>query len=713
MQVHWLNKWMLLPYQGNSIKLQGELPSELSDLQVDIALLQEDSSAPPIPAAIQSLIDKYSVIFEEPQGLPPSRPCDHAIPLTAGAQPFVIRPYRYSPALKSEIEQQVSKMLQDGIIQHSTSPFSSSIVMTKKKDGSWRFCVDYRFLNALTLKRKFPLPIVDEFLDELSHASWFTKLDLRSGFHQILLKAGDAYKTAFSTHFGQYEFLVMPFGVTGGPGSFQAAMNSTLAPLLRRCALVFLDDILVYSTTWEDHLAHIEAVFQLLAKDSWKVKPNKCTFAQRSIAYLGHIISAEGVGTDPAKIVAIQNWPTPASVKDLRSFLGLSSYYRKFVCHYGIISKPLTNLLRKGTLFVWTYATEQSFQALKNALITAPVLALPDFSLPFAVETDASAFGIGAVLSQQGHPLAYVSKELGPRTQGLSTYEKEYMAILLALEQWRSYLQHSEFTIYTDQKSLVELNTQHLHTAWQQKVFTKLLGFQYKIVYRKGVENSAADALSRHPAPQAQILALSVAVPQWLQSVTEAYAADEQAKHLLQQLAISDGSVGHYTLTQGVIRYKGKIWLGHNTALQHKVFQSLHTSAIGGHSGFPVTYARIKQLFYWPEMKLLLKNWVQSCSICAQAKPDRAKYPGLLQPLPIPDRAWQTISMDFIEGLPKSKGFTTILVVVDKFSRYAHFLPLAHPFTALTVAHVFMDHIYKLHGMPTSIISDRDRIFTS
>jgi hypothetical protein len=205
-------------------------------------------------------------LFDEPQGLPPSRPCDHAIPLTAGAQPFVIQPYGYSPALKSEIEQQVNKMLAEGIIRPSTSPFSSSVVMTKKKDGSWRFCIDYRFLNALTLKSKFPLPIIDEFLDELSKASWFTKLDLRSGFHQILLKAGDVYKTGLSTHRGHYEFLVMPFGVTGGPGSFQAAMNSTLAPLLRHCALVFLDNILVYSATFEEHIAHIEAVFKLLAR---------------------------------------------------------------------------------------------------------------------------------------------------------------------------------------------------------------------------------------------------------------------------------------------------------------------------------------------------------------------------------------------------------------------------------------------------------------
>jgi len=337
--------------------------------------------------------------------------------------------------------------------------------------------------------------------------------------------------------------------------------------------------------------------------------------------------------------------------------------------------------------------------------VTAPVLALPDFSLPFTIETDACGVGIGAVLSQNGHPLAYVSKALGPKTRGLSTYEKEYMAILLAVEQWRSYLQHSEFTIYTDQKSLAQLDTQRLHTAWQQKVFTKLLGFQYKVLYKKGVENSAADALSRHPAPPVHIMHISCAIPQWLTSVVASYASNSQAQALLQQLSLSTGAVGHYTLHQGVIKYKNKIQL--------QVYHALHASAVGGHSGFPVTFARVSQLFYWPQMKTMIKERVQNCQTCQQAKPDRHKYPGLLQPLPIPDQAWQMVTMDFIEGLPRSKHYNYMLVVVDKFSKYAHFIPLSHPFTTLTVAHAFMDHVYKLHGMPLSIVTDLNRIFTS
>lgn len=274
-------------------------------------------------------------------------------------------------------------------------------------------------------------------------------------------------------------------------------MNSTLKPLLRRCVLVFFDDILVFSRTFEEHLQHLRAFFQLLAADQWQVKFTKCTFATRQISYLGHIISKEGVSTDHSKVEAIMSWPPPSNVKELRSFLGLAGYYRKFVHYFVVLVRPLTALLKKNTIFVWTPDHQAAFDSLKAALSSASVLAMPDFTKPFSIETDACANGVGAVLLQDGHPLAYISKALGPKTAGLSTYEKKYLAILLAVEQWRSYLQHAEFTIFTDQRSLIHLSDQRLNTPWQQRVFTKLLGLQYKIVYKQGNDNRVADALSR------------------------------------------------------------------------------------------------------------------------------------------------------------------------------------------------------------------------
>jgi hypothetical protein len=254
--------------------------------------------------------------------------------------------------LKDEIEKQVKDMLSKGIIQHSTSLFSSPVLLVKKKDDTYRFCVDFRHLNALTLKSKYPVPVFDQLMDELVGASWFTNLDLRSGFHQIRLKASEEFKTAFQTHSGHYEFRVVAFGLTEALGTFQGAMNVTLAPGLHKFVLVFFDDILIYSKTYAEHLVHIELVFQWLQQDQWFVKLSKCKFAQRSVSYLGHIISKEGIATNPAKIQAVTSWPLPTSVKELRGFLGLADYYRKFVRNFELIAKPLTNLLKKDTLFV-------------------------------------------------------------------------------------------------------------------------------------------------------------------------------------------------------------------------------------------------------------------------------------------------------------------------------------------------------------------------
>ncbi|WVZ95213.1 hypothetical protein U9M48_041007, partial [Paspalum notatum var. saurae] len=716
MEVHWKQKWLRIPYQGKLVRLCGLLPAipEGSLLQIQvISASSSTSQSTVISPQVQALLDEYQHLFELTVDLPPTRECDHSIPLLPGASPVSVRPYRFPPALKDEIEKQVHEMLSNGLIQKSTSPFSSSVLLVKKKDNSWRFCVDYRQLNAITVKSKYPVPIIEELLDELHGSSWFSKLDLRSGFHQIRMSPGEEYKTAFQTHIGQFEFRVMTFGLTGAPGTFQSAMNSTLAPFLRKFVLVFFDDILIYSKTFADHLNHLELVFQALTQDSWQIKLSKCEFAQRQIHYLGHVISQDGVSTDPAKIEAIISWPSPSSVKELRSFLGLAGYYRRFVRHFGVFSRPLTALLKKHALFIWTTEHDASFAALKQALCKAPVLALPDFTQPFLLETDASGSDVGAVLMQGGHPLAYVSKALGPKSQGLSTYEKEYLAILMAVQHWRQYLGHTEFIISTDQKSLLQLSEQRLHTHWQKKVFSKLLGLNYKIVYKQGTENRAADALSRKPSHTASCAAITTVSPHWLDEVLQGYTADTHAQDLIAKLLLDPTAVPSFSLSAGLLRYKGRIWIGNNPSLQTRLLQACHDSAVGGHSGFPVTYSRIKQLFAWQGLKKAVRAYVQSCLICQKAKPDRARLPGLLQPLPVPDTAWQVISMDFVEGLPLSGRADCILVVVDFFTKYAHFVPLHHPFTAPSVAQKFLHHVYRLHGLPATIVTDRDKIFTS
>lgn len=291
-----------------------------------------------VPPELQSVLVEFDDVFGEPSELPPRRACDHRIPLMPGAQPVNIRAYRHKPEHKTEIEPQVAELLKSGVIQHSVSQFASPAILVKKKDGTWRHCIDYRHLNSMTVVNKFPVPVIEELLDELHGAVWFSKLDLRAGYHQIHLAEGEEHKTAFHTHSGHYEFMVMSFGLAGGPATFNGAMTVTLHPLMRYCVLVFFDDILVFSKTWSDHLSHLRQVLGLLRRDHWKVKFSKCVFGQQKLLYLGHTISSEGVATEPSKVSAVAEWPSPTSAKDVRRFLGLAGKYRRFVHGFGIVA---------------------------------------------------------------------------------------------------------------------------------------------------------------------------------------------------------------------------------------------------------------------------------------------------------------------------------------------------------------------------------------
>jgi hypothetical protein len=458
MSCNWANKTLKFMYQGTWVELQGVPDSppqtELSAMSLsqvlkcqkgcDIwaaALLEtaDFPSADSVPPAVSQLVHEFADVFQDPHSLPPHRVYDHAITLFPGSAPVNSKPYRYSPLQKDEIESQVKDMIDSGLITPSMSPFASPVLLVKKKDGTWRFCVDYRKLNSITVKSKFPMPIVDELLDELAGTRFFSKLDLKAGYHQIWMVEDDEYKTAFKTHHGQFQFHVMPFGLTNAPSTFQCVMNSVFAPLIRKYVLVFMDDILVYSPDLPSHLTHLKQVFELLRQHKLYAKRSKCSFACSQLEYLGHIISDQGVSTDPTKTAAMLAWPVPANVTELRGFLGLTGYYRKFVKNYSILAKPLTVLLQKKA-FQWSDDAQQAFQKLKLAMSSTPVLALPDFSQPFILETDACAFGVGAVLSQHNHPIAYYSKTLGVANQKLSIYEKEFLVIMMAVDKWRCYL---------------------------------------------------------------------------------------------------------------------------------------------------------------------------------------------------------------------------------------------------------------------------------
>lgn len=443
------------------------------------------------------------------------------------------------------------------------------------------------------------------------------------------------------------------------------------------------------------------------------MKRSKCAFGQSSLEYLGHIISDHGVLADPAKLESMSKWPRPTSIKALRGFLGLTGYYRRFVKDYGKISQPLTRLLRKDA-FEWDQGAEQAFQLLKVAMTTSPVLALPDYSKEFVIECDASGVGIGAVLMQEGHPIAYISKALAPKHLGLSAYEKELLALVYAVQKWGHYLLGSHFIIRTDHLSLKYLLDQKITTLMQQKWLTKLLGYDYEIIYKSGQENRVADALSRQELQGSVALnALSVVQTDWLLPLKQAWETDPELQVIIQDLISDPLSHKHYLWQHGLLTYKDRLVVGASDSIRNAVLQEIHSSPLGGHSGTERTFKRAKRSFFWKGMKSSVIHFVTHCDVCQRNKHETVASPGLLQPLPIPEKLWTDISMDFIEGLPNSNGKSVILVVVDRLSKYAHFLPLNHPYTAIEVAQTFMNHVFRLHGMPNSIVSDRDAVFTS
>ncbi|KAK8916810.1 hypothetical protein KSP39_PZI022605 [Platanthera zijinensis] len=678
--------------------------------------LQHEQPDNPHPSHINPdlahLLENFSDIFQTPGGVPPARHCDHKIPLQNPNTVVKVRPYRYPHCQKTEIDRMVEDMLSQGLIRPSTSSFSSPVLLIKKKDGTWRFCVDYRALNAATTRDAFPMPTADELFDELHGAALFSKLDLQSGYHQVRMHPDDIHKTAFRTPQGLYEFLVMPFGLTNAPATFQSLMNTVFQPYLRKFAVIFFDDILIYSKDLPSHIQHLETIFTTLRANSFYVKLTKCQFMTPTIEFLGHVISASGVSPHPDKITTIVNWPPPRTTKQLKSFLGLSGYYRRFIKHYATIAAPLTDLLTKDG-FKWNDKAAAAFETLKTHLTSAPILALPDFTQPFTIETDASGCGLGAVLSQNKHPLAYFSKKLTVREQNKSTYERELLAISTALEKWRQYLLGAPFIIRTDHQTLHHLTTQLLNSPTQQRFLSKLLGFDFKIEYKPGRPNPAADALSRLPSYTNTLTMLQCSYTKCknFDKITDWYKNDLLARRIGRTLQINPTANTNWTKVDNNFLYKNVLYIP-VCPLRQQLIQEAHDVRSSGHSGVKPTYYSLRTTYYWPHMLRDIKIYIKHCDLCQKGKSTNHSPYGLLQPLPIPTLIWSNLCMDFVTHLPPSHGNTNILVVVDRLMKGAHFAPLP-ALTGPIVAGVFWEHVGKLHGLPDTIITDRDPVFLS
>ncbi|XP_042950090.1 uncharacterized protein LOC122282205 [Carya illinoinensis] len=660
---------MQFSYGGQEVKLQGltaakmidEGPltklNKLENKGIILQLLEEESpleqrAKNEVPATIKSLLQQFDEVFSEPKGLPPPRTHDHAINLIPETKP---------------------ELLMTGVIRPSQNPYSSLVLLVRKADGTWRLCVDYRGLNNITIKDKFPIPVVEELMDELHGSVLFSKLDLRSGYHQIRVKHEDVSKTAFRTHEGHYEFLVMLFGLTNAPSTFLSLMNEVFRPFLRKFILVFFDDILVYNKSEREHVNHLRVTLETLKQHQLFAKKSKCCFGCKEVAYLGHVISATGVKADPDKLKAMVEWPLPKSLKALRGFLGLTGYYRRFIKGYGGIAAPLTSMLKKDG-FLWSAESKEAFCKLKEVVTQPPVLALPDFTLPFTIECDASGTAIGAVLMQKGQPIAFFSQALKGRSLSMSTYEKELFALVSAVMKWRPYLLGRTFVVKTDQQSLKHLLDQKVGTPMQQRWITKLLGYDFIVEYKRGAENRAADALSRKDKWEEETLML-ITFPsvEWVDELKGAYETDAHVKNLLQNCL--DGKMGpKYSVREGLLLYKNRLYIPDQMEFKNKLLELTHSSPWGGHSGYDKSAHRMRRDFYWPGMKRDLKQFTRACDLCQRVKADNFLPNGLLQPLPIPSQPWTQISMDFIEGLPNSHGYNSLWVVVDRLTKYGHFI---------------------------------------
>ncbi|KAJ7949788.1 Ty3/gypsy retrotransposon protein [Quillaja saponaria] len=708
-QANWHEMFLIFTIDGQKYKLQG-VPSKTTT-PATFQFLETTTEIHLPPSPIDKILSEFSIIFQEPETLPPFRNHTHSIPLITNAQPPNIRPYRYPYNQKTEIESQVAELLKKGFIKPSSSPFASPVLLVSKKEGTWRMCVDYRALNKLTIPDKYPIPNIDELLDELNGAKVFSKIDLRSGYHQIRVNPEDIPKTAFRTHSGHYEFVVMPFGLTNAPSTFQATMNDLFRPHLRKFILVFFDDILIYSKDEIQHQLHLREALSLLQGHQFYAKSSKCLFAKSQINFLGHVISENGVQVEKEKVATVQAWPIPTNVKKLRGFLGLTGYYRRFVKNYGLIARPLTNLTKKNA-FQWTSAANEAFSRLKEALTTVPVLRLPDFSQEFTVESDASSEGVGAILSQSGHPVAYFSKGLSFSNRLKSAYERELLAVVLALQKWKHYLMGRHFFLKTDHYTLKYLLEQRVTTTEQQRLLVKLMPYDFTILYRAGKENKGADSLSRQPQ-QIDLFTLVMPVALDLIDLQKALKVDPHTRMIMETLQSDPKAVPHFSISGHKLYFKDRLVIPADDTLRGKILFESHDTPASGHGGYLKTLKRVSKSFYWPNLKQEVKQYVQNCLHCQQNKYQALAPAGLLQPLPIPDQIWEDVSMDFIVGLPKSNSFDTILVVVDRLSKYAHFIPLAHPFTAKKVAEHFCKEVVRLHGIPRSIVSDRDVVFLS
>ncbi|GJU11176.1 putative nucleotidyltransferase, ribonuclease H [Tanacetum coccineum] len=587
---------------------QGSLPGKSMSCDPSNKVLSSDLCIDPVHLGVILLLYKALKKAEDKSKEKQLEEID----LIPGAAPVARAPYRLAPSEMKELSDQLKELSDKGFIRPSSSPWGAPVLFVKKKDGSFRMCIDYRELNKLTVKNRYPLPRIDDLFDQLQGSSIYSKIDLRSGYHQLRVREEDIPKTAFRTRYGHYEFQVMPFGLTNAPAVFMDLMNRVCKPYLDKFVIVFIDDILIYSKNKQEHAEHLKLILELLKKEQLYAKFSKCEFWIPKVQFLGHVIDSQGIHVDPAKIESVKDWASPKSATEIRQFLGLAGYYRRFIEGFSKIAKPMTKLTQKKIKFEWSDKAEAAFQLIKQKLCSAPILALPEGNEDFIAYCDASIKGLGAVLMQREKVIAYASRQLKIHEKNYTTHDLELGAVVFALKIWRHYLKSK-----CSGRCVEQIGTSKA-----------IMGSDLRKIQKEKLEPRA----------------------------------------------------------DGTLCLNNRSWLPCYGDLRALIMHESHKSKYSVHPGSDKMYQdhESKHCNWWPNMKADIATYVSKCLTCLRVKAEHQKPSGLLVQPAIPQWKWEISLMELLETDPMDK-----------------------------LAKLYLKEVVTRHGIPVSIICDRDPRFTS
>ncbi|QSZ29100.1 hypothetical protein DSL72_003610 [Monilinia vaccinii-corymbosi] len=647
--------------------------------------------------------------------------------------------------------------LAKGFIEPSQAPYVAFVLFVKKPNGSLRFCIDFRLLNSLTRKDRYPFPLIDETLARLAGAKIYTKLDIRQAFHRIRMDPASEEYTTFRTRYGSYKCKVLLFGLTNGPATYQRYMNDILFDYLDVFCTAYLDDILIYSENEEEHEEHVKLVLTRLENAGLQADLKKCEFNVKHTKYLGFIISTKGIEVDPEKIEIVESWAYPTTVKGIQSFLGFCNFYRRFIKDYGIIAKPLTELTKANTPFIFDDIYRQAFDILKEKLMTAPLLQHYDYSLPCMLETDASDGVVASVLSQKHGddwlPVAYFSKTMAAAELNYEVHNKEMLSIVRSFSHWKSELAGSphQIRVYTNHKALEYFMTTKALNARQARWAELLADYHFIIMYRPGKDNPLADALTRRvdelDAQNAtkkknrvqQLIKDGQIDPQIMRDSLQDHLSDNAAIATIDLFPIAPAfdivnkvlqanrntenlnatrlealkGHKHLSLSDGLLLYNHKLVVPNDDDLRTLLIREAHNSVSTAHPGVRKTYLLLAEQYYWRGMVATIAQYIRNCHSCKRSSAPRDRTPGLLHPLPIPERAWSDISMDYCSFNKDKHGYDNVLVFIDRLSKQAISIPCHKKINAQQQAQIYIYHIYRYYGTPNTIVSDQGPQFIS